>query len=437
MKRMMKRPMRRTPLLTLILAVALLLLAPLPPLRAADWPAWRGPSATGSIPSGSIPTRWTADSAAWKIALPGKGVSTPVVWRDRIYLTTPAGGQDGVLALDAAGKQLWLTKLGAESRPRHKTLASSCNASPVTDGTGLFVRFRSGRLAALELDGRIRWQINLDERFGPEQLFWDTGSSPVVTARDVIVARMHHGDSWVAGFDKATGELRWQQKRNYETPSENDNGYTTPVFFDCQGRPAFLVWGAEHLTAHDAVSGKLLWSCGGFNPRAIINWPAIATPVIHAGIAIVPVGRDDRQGQARLHGIRLDGAGDVTATHRAWQRDDLGVFCCAPAEYQGRVYLLRNRGGVVCLDPATGKTLWDAALPAGKAAYYASPLVVNGILVAAREDGTVFTARVGERFELLGENPLGERIVASPVPLGDRLLLRGDKHLFCIAAPAR
>jgi outer membrane protein assembly factor BamB len=377
------------------------------------------------------------EDAAWKITLPGKGCSTPIVWQNRIYLTTPANGQDAVLALDMDGKQLWLVKLGPESPPKHTTLASRCNSSPVTDGRGIFACFRSGGFVALELDGTVRWQINLEKRFGPEKLVWDHGSSPVITDQHVIVTRMHHGESWIAGFDKATGALRWQRTRNYDVPLENDNAYTTPVIFDYKGRQALLVWGADHLTAHAAADGTLFWSCGGFNPREIANWPAIASPVIHDGIAVVPVGRDDRQGQASVHGIRLDGSGDVTATHRAWQRGDLGVFCCTPVEYKGRVFLLRHRGGVVCLDPATAKTLWEEALPRGTASYYASPLIADGILYAAREDGAVFAARVEDKFELLSENPLGERVVASPVPAGNCLLIRSDKHLFCIAAKAR
>lgn len=421
----------------ILTTLAVLLLTPLMVLRASDWPNWRGPLANGSVLAGNFPARWTAEDVIWTNTLPGKGSSTPVVWQSRIYLTAPADGQDAVLALDADGKQLWLVKLGPESPPRHKTLASSCNSSPVTDGQGLFACFRSGRFVALELDGAIRWQMNLIDRFGPENLIWDQGSSPVVNDQHVIFVRMHHGDSWVAGFDKATGKLSWQQKRNYEVPSENDNAYTTPVFFSHKGSPAFLIWGADHLTAHAAADGALLWSCGGFNPRETANWPAIATPVIQGGIAVVPVGRDDRQGQARVHGIRIDGSGDVTATQRAWQRDDLGVFCCSPVGYEGRVYLLRHRGGIVCLDPATGGTVWAEALPRGSASYYASPAIANGILYAAREDGVVLAARIGDRFELLCENPLGERVVASPVLADSRLLIRGDKHLFAIAARAR
>ena len=201
--------------------------------------------------------------------------------------------------------------------------------------------------------------------------------------------------------------------------------------FNYHGKPALLVWGADHLTAHDAANGKLLWTCGGFNPEQTGYWPHIATPVVVGNIAVVPVGRDDRN-QASVHGIRVDGTGDVTESHRVWKRDDTGVFVTSPAVYQERVYLLRHKGEIVCLNPETGETVWTGALPEHRAPFYASPLIANGILYAAREDGMVFSARVGEKFELLGENDMGERIIASPVAVENRILLRGDRHLFCI-----
>lgn len=417
------------------LLAALVGLAVAPGQRASslDWPNWRGPDANGSTATGKYPTRWDATNVLWKAVLPGKGSSTPIALDRRIYVTAPADGQDTLLAFDLDGTALWQTKLGTESRPKHRTLGSSANASPVTDGKGLFVYYRSGTFAALELDGTVRWILNLVEQFGQDQLFWDQGSSPVITDKEVVMVRMHRGDSWLAGFDKATGELRWRQSRNFETPVENNNAYNTPVPHQHAGKPALLVWGADHLTAHDAANGKTLWSCGGFNPDATGYWPAIATPVIVGDLAVVPVGRDDRNGQSRVHGIKLGGEGDVTATHRLWKRKDLGVFVSSPAVYKDRIYLLRHRGSVVCLDPATGQTVWSDALPEDKSPYYASPTIANGILYAAREDGMVFAVRVEERFELLGANPMGERIVASPVPVANRLLLRGDRHLFCVA----
>ena len=123
----------------------------------------------------------------------------------------------------------------------------------------------------------------------------------------------------------------------------------------------------------------------------------------------------------------------LSATHRVWKREDLGVFVTSPTVYQGRAYLLRHKGQVVCLDPANGKTLWTGSFPEHRAPYYSSPVVANGILYAAREDGTIFSARVGDKFELLGENPMGERVIASPVPAANCLFIRGDKHLFCVA----
>lgn len=410
---------------------ALLALPLLAAPKAGDWSSWRGPSGNGSVDAGEYPTKWMQPT--WSVELPGKGVSTPIVSKDRIYLTTPADGQDALLALDLKGKQLWLTQLGPESPPKHRTLASSCNPSPVSDGDAVFARYRSGRLVALELDGKVRWTINLDEKYGPENMFWDSGSSPVVTDDALIVSRIHHGDSWVAGFDKKTGAPKWLQKRNYACPAENDNGYTTPVFFTHKGKSAFLLWGADKLTAHSSSDGALLWECGGFNPAGTGFWPVIANVVIHDNLAIVPVGRDDRN-QGKTHAVRLDGSGDVTATHRGWQRDDVGVFCASPALYKDRVYLLRNRGGLVCLDPKTGQSLWAEAFPRAASSYYASPVIANGILYAAREDGMVFAARIGEKFELLSENPMGEKIIASPTLSKDSLILRGEKHLFCIAA---
>lgn len=422
---------RRRPAAILVLVAGAC--ASLTAWAADEWRNWRGPTGNGSVPAGQYPGAWDVAKPAWKVELPGKGSSTPIVVKDQILVTSPSEGQDAVLAYDRDGKLKWTTRLGPESAAKHRTLGSSCNASPVTDGESVFVYFKSGHFAALDLSGKVRWQTNLVEQFGREQLFWDQGTSPVVHGGLVILARMHGGESWVAGFDKVTGAIRWKHARDYDAPTENDNGYSTPVFFRQDGRDAFLLWGADTLTAHDAADGSLLWSCGGFNPGGREYWPAIATPVVAGGLAVVPVGRDDRPGQASVFGVRLGGHGDVTATHTAWKREGLGVFVTTPAEYQGKVYLLRHRGEVVCLDPATGATLWSEAFPRSSAPYYASPTIANGILYAAREDGVVFTARVAGKFEFIGEHPMGERIVATPVAAGNRLLLRGDRNLFCIA----
>jgi outer membrane protein assembly factor BamB len=396
----------------------------------ANWPRWRGPRDNGSVESGTYPAKF--ETILWKAPLPGKGCSTPVVWDQRIYLTAPMNGLDAVLAFDWSGKPLWHTTLGPEQAGKHRN-GSGSNASPATDGKALFAYFKSGTLAALELDGRRRWQTNLVERFGPDTLYWDQGTSPVLTENSVIMVRMHNGESWLAAFDKATGQMRWKVARNYQTPTEGDHAYTTPIVIQSRGKEAVLVWGAQHVTAHDAASGELLWSCGDFNPESNAYWPAVASPVISGDVAVVPYGRADR-GQPRLHGIKLGSSTDLSAAgQRAWKRDDVGSFVTTPAEYKGRVYLVRDRGEVACLDPATGQILWSDAFPKASASFYSSPLIAGGKLYAAREDGVVFVARVEDKFELLAENNMGERVIASPVPASNRLLIRGEQHLFCVA----
>ena len=399
----------------------------------ADWPAWRGPDAHGSVGPGSYPVSLDPTNALWIAPLPGKGCSTPAVWDQRIFLTAPTNNLDAVLAFDWKGQPRWVTTFGKQSPGAHRN-GSGSNPSPVTDGTGVFVRFKSGTVAGLDFAGKILWQTNLIEAFGPENLYWDQGTSPVLTRTDLVVARMHGGDSWLAAFNKVTGQLHWKVARNFQTPIEGDHAYSTPLVYHPDGREAILVWGAQHLTAHAADDGRLLWSCGDFNPQQVPNWPAVASPVVAGNVAVVACGRSDR-GQPRLYGIRLGGAGKVSATHQAWKREDTGTFVPTPVVYQGRVYLLRDRGEVECLDPATGKTIWKDALPRSSRNYYASPLIAGDSLYAAREDGVVFVARLKGGFEVVSENKLGEQVIASPAAIANHLLIRGEHHLFCFAAP--
>jgi outer membrane protein assembly factor BamB len=401
-------------------------------LHAADnWPRWRGPADQGSTAAGDYPAKWdiaAGTNIAWKTPLPGKGTSTPIVWGDRIYLTSPADGNDAVLAFGLAdGKPLWQTPLGPERPGKHRN-GSGSNPSPLTDGESVYVFFKSGTLAALNsADGKPRWQTNLINKFGKEQLYWDLGTTPALTEKLVVVAMMHGGESYVVAFDKKTGEQVWKTPRTYKTPVENDHGYTTPIVIRHDGKEAVLVWGAEHLTAYAADDGKLLWSCGDFNPGGAKNWVAVSSPVVVGDVAVVPYGRG-----SRLHGIKLGGSGDVTATHRLWSRQDTGTFVPTPAAADGKAILVRDGGEIEAIDPLTGKTAWKGALPKASAKFYASPAVAGGKIYAAREDGMVFVATADEKCELLLQNDAGERIAASPVPVGGKILLRTEKHLICV-----
>ena len=273
----------------------------------SNWPNWRGPYNNGTTESGSYPIKWDLESeqVIWKIDIPGKGFSTPIVWDKTIYLTTGAEGLDTVLAIDWSGDLLWKKQLGPEVKGKHQN-GSGSNPSAVTDGKSVFVFFKSGNFAAIDLDGSIHWKFNLFERHGKDDRYWDFGTSPVLTKKYVVMVQMHDGESWLAAFDKVTGELGWKVSRNYETPREGSQGYSTPIVFSHEGIEALLIWGGQHLTAHDADDGKVIWVCGNFNPDGENFWPSAASPVISGNIAVVPCGRADRR-QPRLHGIKMGG----------------------------------------------------------------------------------------------------------------------------------
>lgn len=398
--------------------------------EVADWPSWRGAQSTGSTEHGDYPKSLDPKDALWVAPLPGKGCSTPIIWNKKVFLTAPQGGNDAVLAINWSGKQLWQTSFGAEIAGKHRN-GSGSNASPVTDGEGVFVYFKSGTLAALEMNGNIRWQTNLVERFGPAKLFWDHGTSPVLTKEHVVFTRMHDGDSWLAAFDKQTGELAWKVARNYPVKTENDQCYTTPILIDFHGEQGLLVWGSEHLTVHSAEDGSVLWSCTNFNPGQQKLWPAIAMPVIVDDMVVVAYGRNDKK-KPLLYGIRLDGKGDVTKTNHIWKRTDISTFVPSPISYRDRVFLVRDRGEIECIDPTTGENHWTAKLPKNRAAYYASPLIAADFVYAPREDGVVFVGEImDDGFRLLSENDMGEPVIGSPVPGMNRIFIRGEEHLFC------
>ena len=400
---------------------------------SVHWPRWRGPAADGSARGGSYPVEWTADdNLEWKVKLPGRGCSTPIVWGEHIVVTAPIDGNDGIVCLDWSGATRWRTSLGAERKGRHRS-GSGANSSPVTDGKLIFAYFKSGRLAGLDFRGELLWQTNLQDRFGKDTLYWDVGTSPVATDKHVVAAVMHEGGSYLAAFDKPTGKLAWKVDRNYDCPVEGDHSYATPTVINHEGRQAIVVWGAEHVTAHSAADGKLLWSCGGFNPQRKANWVSVSSSVVTGDMVVVPHGRG-----SLMTAVRLGGQGDVTQTHRRWtnELDERSVaFVPTPAAHDGKIYVLGDRGRITCIDAESGQTLWADALPQHRMKYYASPTIAEGKLYAAREDGVVFVVRVTGGFKVLSENAMGEQTIATPVPAANRLFVRGARHLFCIKAP--
>ena len=399
---------------------------------AGNWPGWRGEAQNGAS-SSSVPASFSeSQNLLWKTALPGRGCSTPIVWGKRIFLTTEIDGQDGVLAYDFKGRELWRATIGELTPGRGKRVGSGANSSPVTDGKRLFVYFKSGNFAAFSLEGKQLWKVDLTEIYGEDTLWWDKGSSPVIAAGNVVAPIMQtEGDSYLISLDPKTGKEVWSAKRNYETAPESGDAYTTPQVLEIDGVETIVTWGANHLTGHDARNGKLLWEVDGFNPDNAQYWRVIASSVVDDNIALVPYNRGDA-----VAAIDLNASGKYKKW--LWKNESLGSDSATPVARDGKAYILKDskitRGRVTCVDLKSGDTIWESTLPRSAKIYYASPIIAGDTFIAAREDGTVFTAKIGPNgLSNIVENPLLETIIASPVAIDNKLLLRSDQHLYCFA----
>jgi outer membrane protein assembly factor BamB len=433
---------------------------------AENWPHWRGPLGTGVGAAGDYPVKFSdTEGIAWKVDLPGKGSSTPVVWGDRIFVSCAIGespealgfrpgamkastAKDGLICYDMQGKEVWRKEMGTERPGKHRN-GSGSNPSPATDGKHVVVFFKSGTLACFDVDGKELWRTNLHERFGKDTLWWDLGTSPVLANGCAVVAIQQSprdkaygrsdGDenhershSYLVAIDLKSGDVKWRQLREYECEEESDQSYTTPQVVTVDGKETIVTFGADHLTGHDAATGKLLWESGNFNPRNERAWRTIASLCVGDGVAVVPYGR----GQL-LAGVRVGGQGDITKSNRLWEQHNLAGDVPTPIVHNGKAYVLNDSGHITCLAVQSGDELWSADLPRNRNKYYASPVLAGDKMFCTREDGVVFVGQISDTgFKQLAENNMNERIIATPVPIRGGLLVRGEENLFRIQSSA-
>jgi outer membrane protein assembly factor BamB len=401
-------------------------------LTADDWLQWRGPDYANAFTGEGYPTRFsTTENVLWKTDLPGRAGSSPIFWNNRIYLTSPGNGKNLALCVDLDGAILWQTAVGDEVPGKHKK-ASGANPSPVSDGKQLFVYYKSGDLAALNPEGKIAWHINVQKKFGDDTLWWDLGTSPVLSKDHLIITAMQAkpSPSYIAAINKEDGSVAWKVLREFDRPKENDQSYTTPVIVNHDGKEILIVWGADHVTAHDlSRNGEEIWRCGGFNADGKGFKRTISSPIPVGDMIIVPYDRGNA-----LAGVKLGGKGDVTETHRAWDIEPSSDVP-TPATHDGLVYILGDKGLLSCIDPGSGNILWSEQLPKKAATYSASPVIADGRIYCAREDGAVMVAKAGKDFELLATNMLeGENCYSTPLMVDGRIYIRTLNSLYCIGS---
>lgn len=395
---------------------------------AANWASWRGPGNDGVAEGGAYPTLWSStENVLWKFKLPGRGASTPIVWDGKIILTCAIEKDNGVFCLNSDGKPAWQKKIGHE-RPGKNGKASGCNPSAVTDGKHIFVYFKSGDLACLDFYGNVVWQHNLQKLYGEDTLWWDLGTSPVLTRDYLVVAVMQTGPSYLIAFDKGTGEKVWKHDRDLKAPVEAAQSYTTPVVVDEHGQETIVVLGADYVTAHDAADGREIWRVGGLNPTQNQYFRSIASPIVLDGIVVAPYARGKS-----ITAIELGGSGDVTGSKVVWSKNNLGADVPTPAAANGKVYVCGDHGEVACLDAKSGEKVWAGRVERSDVAFSASPVIAGGKMYLTREDGKTFVLELGNEFKVSAANDLdGDQVVATPVFVDGRILLRTVSHLYCI-----
>ncbi|MFO1062417.1 MAG: PQQ-binding-like beta-propeller repeat protein [Pirellulales bacterium] len=396
-------------------------------VEKSGWPNWRGPNGDGTAAAGHYAVKWSeTDKYGWSVKLAGRGASTPVVVGDRIIVTGVTDKTNVVQCFDLSGKSLWNIETGEARAGKHKK-ATGSNSSPVSDGKLVVSYFKSGDLICTDLDGKTIWSLNLQQKFGEDTLWWDLGTSPVLTDNAVVIAVMQSGPSFLLALDKSTGEKLWQADRAMNAPEEANHSYSTPIVTELDGKQVLLTLGADHLTCHAAVDGKLLWKVGGFNPGGERFFRSIASPVLAGDLVVCPYSRGNT-----LTAVRLHAKSDEDRI--AWKRTDLGSDVPTPTVSGGRLYVVGDRGVLNCLDVATGKTIWSEQLPKSRVAYSSAPIVAGGAVYVTREDAATFVAKDSDKFELLSENKVPGETVATPVFVNDQVLVRTYDHLISIGS---
>jgi len=410
-----------------------------------NWPQWRGPLGTGVAPNANPPIEWSEDkNVRWKVELPGLGHSTPIVWGDRVFVTTAVpygdamspqpsrapGAHDNlavthrqrfvVLALSRSeGRILWQHKL-REALPReqgHRT-ASLASNSPVTDGERLFAFFGSYGLYCLDMDGELLWKSD----FGLMQSLHGhgEGASPALYADTLIINWDHEGGSFVAALDKRTGRQRWRVDR------EEITSWATPIVVEHDGKPQLIISGTNRVRGYDLATGKVVWECGGLSANVV------ASPVAADGMLYVGSSYDKKA----LLAIRLDGAlGDITGTSQvAWDRFRGTPYVPSPLLYGDSLYFLTHYQGVLTrVHAPTGKDRPGPFRLDGISEVYSSPVGAAGRVYVTDRDGTTLVISHADKPRILATNRLDESFSSSAALAGGDLFLRGQRFLYRLA----
>jgi outer membrane protein assembly factor BamB len=412
--------------------------------NASHWPQWRGPDLNGMARS-DAPTKWSdTENIKWKAVIPGRGFSTPVVWGDRIFLTTavptgktgnapsdgrnPNGGgganqeqQFTVICLDKkTGKTIWqkVAKTAVPHEGYHRMYGSFASNAPTTDGKYLYAFFGSRGIFCYDLDGKLIWEKDLGVRLRMRNEFGE-GTAVVVHGDTLILNFDQETDSFIVALNKSNGKELWRTKR------DEVSTWATPLVVEHGGRKQVVVNATGKIRSYDLQTGKAIWECAGLGLNAI---PA---PLHHDGLVYAMTGHRD----PKLLAIKLGKEGDLTGTDAVLWSETRGLsYTPSPVLHEGKFYALTDNGMLSCFDAKTGTPIYHRVRLPKPYNFKASPVGANGKLYLASEDGDTIVVKMGEKFEVLATNTLHDQVfIASPVIVDGEIFLRGQNTLFCVS----
>lgn len=409
-----------------------------------NWPAFRGAEARGTVAGATPPSTWnlkTSTNVAWKTTIPGLGHSSPIVWGNRIYVTTAvaASGKQSVvtgdsskagvdpaadmvshtwrlIAIDrASGKILW-NRVAYEGVPRLKRHVKSSHASatPATDGRFIVALFGSEGLFCFDMDGTIKWRADLgamDVGLVDDPTYqWGPASSPVIYQDRVIVQNDRHKDSFLAAYDLATGRELWRSSHD-EYPS-----WATPAIVQSGSRAEIVTNSGKYIRGFDPKTGRELWRLSDN-----LTQVKVPTPIVSGDLVIVTGGYPP--GGRPIYAIRSGGSGELGLNALAWRTDRGAPYTSTPLLYDDLLYVVTDNGILSAYDPASGQRVYQQRV-GNAGGFSASPVAAAGRIYLSSEEGEIFVVLAGRTFELLSTNPMGEIVMATPALSGDMLIVR-------------
>ncbi|QDT49509.1 Outer membrane protein assembly factor BamB precursor [Symmachiella dynata] len=390
-------------------------------LAAENWPGWRGPGRNGVSTESELPTEWSETAGIrWKTAVPGSGISNPIVWDDRVIVTASDGPQQADLHIICYatddGRELWHQRLWGTAPTRyHANKSSMASPAAVTDGNHVFAFFGTGDVFCTDMQGQLQWQRSLANEYGQFENRFAASSSPLLYQDMVIVQCDHYGDSYVIALDQETGANRWKRDR-----PEAWLSWASPQLIPVgNGQHELIVAGSHKVDAFAPATGEPLWTVNGMSRECI------PTPVFGDGSLYVVSGP-----KSPTMAIRPGGRGDVTETHVRWRNTRGAPFVPSAILVGERYYLVDDAGIATCLNAADGKRVWQKRL---SGAFTASPVAGDQKIYFTNERGeTTVIAAAKRGYKRLAQNSVGEPVFASPAISQGCIFLRTNRHLLCI-----